>query len=219
MRLIACNGSPRGDAGNTRLMLDAFLEGYLAAPGNTVERFRLNTADGLSAAVEAFPGAGAVLLAFPLYTDAMPGLVKEFIERLAAFRGREGNPRLLFLVQSGFPEASHCLPVKRYLEKLARRLGCPCDGVIRKGGGEGLRSLKPGKLEKARAPFRELGRQYGVSRTMDPALLEKLAGPPRIPRLLLRPILWFVGKVFWDRELKRNGAFADRKARPYAASQ
>lgn len=219
MRLIACNGSPRGDAGNTRLMLDAFLEGFLTTPGNTVERFNLNTARGLAAAAEAFPGADAVMLAFPLYTDAMPGITKEFIESLAPFRGREGNPHLLFLVQSGFPEASHCLPVKRYLEKLARRLGGPCEGVIRKGGGEGLRSSTPKKLEKARAPFRELGRQYGVSRTLDAALLEKLAGPPRIPRLMLRIILWFVGKMFWDRELKRNGAFADRKARPYEAPQ
>ncbi|MBP7867401.1 MAG: NAD(P)H-dependent oxidoreductase [Acidobacteria bacterium] len=217
MRLIVCNGSPRGDAGNTRLMADAFLDGFLATPGQTVERFNLNTAKGLAAAVEAFPGADAVMLAFPLYTDAMPGIVKEFIEKLAPFKGREGNPRLLFLVQSGFPEASHCLPVKRYLEKLARRLGCPCDGVIRKGGGEGLRDSGPRKQEKARAPFRELGRQFAAGRAPDPALLKKLAGPPRIPRPLLRVVLWFVGKMAWDKELKRNGVFAERKARPYQA--
>ena len=89
--------------------------------------------------VQAFAGAECVLLGFPLYTDAMPGMVKHFIEALEPLAGRKDNPSLGFLVQSGFPEGLHSRYVERYLEKLAERLGCPYLGTIVKGNGEGVR--------------------------------------------------------------------------------
>jgi len=82
--------------------------------------------------VQAFAEAECAWLGFPLYTDAMPGIVKHFIDALEPLAGRKNNPPLGFLVQSGFPEGLHSRYVERYLEKLAARLGSPTWGRLSK---------------------------------------------------------------------------------------
>ena len=57
--------------------------------------------------VEAFARPNAPVIGFPLYTDAMPAVVKYFIEALEPLVGRRDNPPIGFLVQSGFPEGLH----------------------------------------------------------------------------------------------------------------
>ena len=139
MKLTVFNGSPRGKTGNTKLYLAEFLEGFAETEGNSHEVAYLNRVKDQDALVEMFTEAEAVLLGFPLYTDAMPGLVKTFIESLAPLVGRQGNPPIGFVIQCGFPGAAHLRPLERYLEKLASRLGCRYLGTIVKGGGEGAR--------------------------------------------------------------------------------
>jgi len=119
--LTVFNGSPRGRKGNTPILLQQVINGYTADGKRTTElhhlAYRMERPDHL----EAFANAEAVLLGFPLYTDAMPGIVKSFIEALAPFCGRKNNPPLGFLVQSGFPESAHSRHLERYLEKLTAR--------------------------------------------------------------------------------------------------
>jgi multimeric flavodoxin WrbA len=138
-RLVFFNGSPRGRKGNTPLMLEQVAVGF-GRPVETYHLIRLRETDRM---VQAFAKAESALLGFPLYTDAMPGIVKHFIEALEPLVGRSDNPPLGFLVQSGFPEGLHSRYVERYLEKLAARLGSPYLGTIVKGGGEGTRVMPP----------------------------------------------------------------------------
>ncbi|MCU0611630.1 MAG: NAD(P)H-dependent oxidoreductase, partial [Candidatus Eisenbacteria bacterium] len=186
MKLTVCNGSPRGTGSNTGLLLEHFITGFEETAGNSHELFHLNRSDWRESAAKAFGGAETVLLAYPLYTDAMPGIVKEFLERLACYRGRPHNPRLLFLVQSGFPEGSHTSHVPRYHEKLARRLGCDYVGTIRRGGIEGIRAQPPSMNRKLFGRFMDLGRGFGRDGRLDEGLLAKLRGRERMPR----PWLW-----------------------------
>ncbi len=95
----------------------------------------------------------------PLYTDSMPALVAEFIEALEPLVGREGNPRVGFLVQSGFSEALHSRGLERYLAKLAARLGSPYAGTIVKGGGESLQAMPDEALRGLFARLQSLGEQ------------------------------------------------------------
>ncbi len=222
MRLTVFNGSPRGKRGNTEILLAQFIQGFESVPGagNSHELFHLNRVKAHHAYAQAFAEAEAVLLGFPLYTDAMPGIVKAFIEELAPYCGRAGNPPLGFLVQSGFPEAAHSRPVEVYLEKLARRLACPYLGTIVKGGCEGVRMMPDRMNRKLFAALNEIGREFGASGRFDPALLQKLARPERYPRwaiplmsLLLKAGL---GNIYWDQQLKENGAYGQRFARPYS---
>jgi len=216
MKLLVCNGSPRGVSSNTTLLLGHFLAGFTATPGNSHELFQLNTESGRKDAVAAFDSVDAVLIAFPLYTDAMPGIVKQFMEDLAPYKGKAGNPALMFMIQSGFPEGSHTRHLVPYLKKFAGRLGCPYRGTIRKGGVEGIRS-QPEFVN--RTLFRQLstlGRGFGETGSLDSDLLNTLTGSDRCSKLALLAMNWISELMFWNLQLKRNGAFEHRFARPYA---
>ena len=143
MRLEVFNGSPRHKKSNTGALLKPFLEGFESAAGNSYELHYIYPFRGTGEQVAVFSAAEAVLVAFPLYVDAMPSGVMDFFAALKPLRGRSGNPPLGFFVQSGFPEAFHSRFVERYLEKLARRLGSPYFGTIVKGAARGSGICRP----------------------------------------------------------------------------
>lgn len=219
MRLTVFNGSPRGRGSNTKVFLEHYLKGFEAKAGNSYQVFYLNRVKHTERFVQAFAEAEHVLLAFPLYWDAMPGLVKAFIEALEPLCGREGSPDIGFIVQSGFPEAAHSRYVERYLEKLAARLGCKYVGTIVKGGGEGARVM-PDRYGKPFEILYQLGVTFGETGQFDEALLQKLAKPERYPKIL-GPLFQLFLKTklatsYWDNQLKGNGVYEKRFARPYA---
>jgi hypothetical protein len=242
MKLTVFNGSPRGKKSNTGLLLDQFLEGFVGSEGNVYELHYLQRVREQDRFLEAFRQADCVLLAYPLYVDAMPGLVKEFIETLgplAAAGPRRGDgghpdgghpdggrwhgtrrPALGFLVQSGFPEACHSRPVERYNRKLAERLGCRYFGTIVKGGVEGIQVKPPWMTRRLYERFYDLGETFGRSGELDPMMLRQLARPERLSlpmRLLYRLLdLTGVSGSYWNWMLKKNGAYDQRFARPYA---
>lgn len=183
----------------------------------------LNSRQQRAAAHESFPGADLVLLGFPLYTDAMPGLAKEFIESLALYCTREANPRMAFLVQSGFPESCHSRPVERYLEKLAQRLNAPYGGTIVKGGCEGVRMMPEQMNRKLFTGLEELGADLARTGNLDPEKLRKLAKPERYPQASA-PLIKLVLKLpvmqsYWNSQLKKNGAWEQRFARPFVEGE
>jgi NAD(P)H-dependent FMN reductase len=220
MQLTVFNGSPRGKKGNTKILMDKFLDGFRKIAGNDAEVHYLDNREKRKQAARIFANSEAVIVSFPLYSDSTPGLVKEFIESLAPFKGRKGNPKLGFVVQSGFPEGIHTACVERYLEKLARRLRCPYIGTIRKGGVEGIQR----KTEKANRPlyrdFETLGESFGRTGSFDPAIVERFKKPERLPRAIF-PLFYIMMKfgimdMGWNRLLKASDAFAKRLDRPFA---
>ena len=216
MKLTVVNGSPRGKGSNTTILLNHFLAGFEETRGNAHETIYLIRESGRREAVAAFAAAEAVLLAFPLYTDAMPGIVKEFIESLAVYKGREGNPKLLFLVQSGFPEGSHAGQIIPCLTKLAARLGCAYGGTIRRGGVEGIQSQPVFMTRSLFNGFRRLGQGFGVTGGLDEGLLSTMAGRERLSKLSLIAVGKISELLYWNPQLRKNGVFEQRFARPYA---
>jgi len=219
-RLLVINGSPRGSRGNTPILLQKFIDGFLSVEGTSAEMLHLTLNKDKSKLVESLRQADAVLLGFPLYTDGMPGIVKEFIDALTSLEGGASNPPLAFLVQSGFPEAAHSRYVERYLQSLAERLRSPYLGALVRGGCEGVR-LMPDKMN--RSLFEQLGRLGGgLARdgAFNPSDLRALASVERYPGLLI-PILKLVLKLpvaqmYWDSQLKKNDVYERRFDRPYA---
>lgn len=231
MKLMLCNGSPRGKGSNTTILLKHFTDGFTATPGNTVEYVYLNNVKGHAAAAAKWREADAVIMAFPLYADSMPSIVKEFIETLGAARkkakkpGRGGrpapekNPPMGFIVQSGFPEAIHSRYVEKYCEKLAARLGSRYIGTIIRGGVEGMQAKSPFMNRRLFMAFSCMGRHFGVTKEYHPIVMRKLAGRDRlsaIGRSVFR-LLLATGLVntFWDMQLKKNGAYERRFDQPY----
>ena len=215
-RLTLFNGSPRGRKGNTPIFLDEFAKGF----GGQSEMHHLIQARRVDEHVQAFADAECAWLGFPLYTDAMPGVVKHFIDALQPLVGRKNNPALGFVVQSGFPEGLHSRYVERYLEKLAARLGSPYLGTIVKGNGEGVRIMP---AEANRALFQDLqGLGTGLAREgrLDSQVLAHIAAPERYPSYLGPVFRIFlrlpVAHGYFDGMLKKNGMYEQRFARPFA---
>jgi multimeric flavodoxin WrbA len=218
--LTVFNGSPRGKKGNTPILLDKFAEGFSGNSNRTCEMYDLIHLSQQDQFVKAFQNASAVLLAFPLYTDSMPGSVKTFIESLEHFKGRINNPAIGFMVQSGFMESAHSRFVERYLEKLASRLGCPYLGTIVKGGVEGIQ-IQPENLTRGLFDqIRAIGRDFAENGQFNVELLRQLSKPERFPRAA-GPLMKLLSKTrlldfYWDMQLKNNQVFESRFARPYS---
>jgi multimeric flavodoxin WrbA len=219
-RLTVFNGSPRGKKGNTPLLLSHFLRGFESLPGKTSQVYDLNRIHDREIFHTAFGEAECVFLGFPLYVDAMPGQVKAFIESLEDFTNRQGNPPLGFLVQSGFPEATHSRHIECYLEKLSARLESPYLGTMVRGGAEGVR-LMPEKMNAGLFDLLyRLGRAFGETGELDATLLHQFAGTEKYPGYLA-PVFRMLSHTsllngYWDQQLKENGAFEKRFEKPYS---
>jgi len=224
MKLTVYNGSPRGKGSNTNVLLEYFLNGFARTEGNTYELVYLARVKESDTFVKRFQEAEQVLLAFPLYWDAMPAIVKAFIESLEPLCGREGNPAIGFLVQGGFPEAIHSRYVERYLEKLAGRLGCSYKGTVIKGMGEIIKGEAIGAVpgwmnKKLYRSFFELGKSFGETGEFNDQMVRKLAKPKRLTRcnvLFWKPLYKINNIVYWDKLLKENSAYKKRFNKPYA---
>ena len=219
--LLLLNGSPRGPRSNSMKMLTRLGEGWQTAGGDEPEVLHLARRADAKRAVEAFGESNTVVLGMPLYTDSMPALVKAYIEALAPYVGCRDNPRLGFLVQSGFTEALHSRPLERYLKKLAARLGCEYAGTIVRGGGEALQAMPEQANRKLWGQLQSLGGSLAGDGRFDATLLERVArverfSPARamLTSLALRvPVTQF----YWNGQLKKNGAWEKRFAAPYAS--
>lgn len=219
MRLTIFNGSPRGKTSNSTLLIGHFLTGFLSDERNTHEIVYLNQVKKTEEHVEIFQQADHVILIFPLYTDAMPGIVKHFIEALKPECGRAGNPTLGFIIQSGFPEPVHSHYVARYMDKLAKRLGCWHTGTVIRGGVEGIR-IQPGWMtKKTTQSFYELGIEYAKTGRFDEKIIRKLAPWERLSagrRLFFRGLNTLgLSNMYWNMMLKKHDAFEKRFAHPY----
>lgn len=220
-QLTIFNGSPRGAKGNTPVMLEQVAKGFTAAGGQVTDTFHLVRQNDLDRYRDAFTDAEAVLVGFPLYTDAMPGIVKTFIEALEPLRGRSGNPAIGFVMQSGFPESTHLRHVERYLVKLAARLGSPYLGALIKGNGEGIRLMPDSMNRKLFEHLFGLGQSLRETGQFPPDAVRKLAKPERYPAYLM-PVFKLLVKLpllatYWDNQLKENGVYEQRFAQPFKA--
>jgi len=219
MKLTAFNGSPRGKGSNTKILLDQFIDGFMRNSDNSHEIAYLNKVKDAETFSAMFKEAEQVLLAFPLYHDSMPAIVKSFIEMLKPFGGRQRNPGIGFIVQSGFPESIHSKYVERYLEKLSKRLRCQYLGTIIKGGVERIKARPPWMTRKLFKSFYQLGKTFGETAEFDSRIITKLAKPERFSKifLLLFKILDKTGltEFYWNDQLKKNNAYEKRFDRPY----
>ena len=214
-RLTLFNGSPRGRKGNTPIFLREIAAGF----GGPSEIHHLNRIRETDWMVRAFADAECVILGFPLYTDAMPGVVKHFIEALEPLAGKSNNPPIGFVVQSGFPEGLHSRYVERYLEKLAERLGSPYLGTVVKGNGEAVRIMPENMTDSLFANLQAIGSGLAAEGRFDPEVLAKIAHPERFPLILDPAFRIFlrlpIAHSYFDSMLKQNGVYERRFDKPF----
>lgn len=217
MRLTIFNGSPRGNNSNTKILLSHFQNGFEKAGGNVISIDFLIQYKYLERHVQHFTEAETILLAFPLYVDSVPGIVKKFIETIGNFNG--SGKKILFLVQSGFPEAIHSEEVKNYLILLAKRWNMHCLGVIIKPGVEGIQIMPKMMTRKLFQRMELLGSSLAKNGEPNKTIMNKLATPHKFSpfRILVYKLIQLTGiaNFYWDKNLKENRAFEKRFDAPY----
>ena len=219
MTLTIFNGSPRRHNSNSTLLTEHFLEGFHSIKeSENVRVCYLAQTRMLQENLATFKQSEYVIVIFPLYTDCMPGLVKEFFELLPVMDSL-ATLKLGFVVQSGFPESMHSIYVERYLKKLAQRLNCCYLGTVIKGGVEGIRSMPPSMNKKVFERFYQLGVHFAENGEFSAEIMEKMKNPVKFNNmgLIIFRFLKFAGLVdyYWKTNLKKNGAYHKRNNKPY----
>ncbi|VBB05781.1 Hypothetical protein LUCI_0992 [Lucifera butyrica] len=219
MKLTIFNGSPKLQRGNTDVMLEHFTAGFHRESGNEFQIFKLNQFASPAEAVRRFEEAELVLLAFPLYTYAMPGGVKSFIETLQPLCGKCSDKKLAFLVQYGFREAIHARPLEKYLVTVSRILGCEYLGTIIKGGCDGLAAGRGNGNKGTLKGIYNIGVSFGKTGLLNPDELAAYSAPEfekQHSRFIMNIILKLINRFYWGAALKKNGVtIAESYAKPY----
>ena len=218
MKLAIFNGSPRKKKSNSTLLINQFLNGYAKIHDEVVPVHYIAKRNKIEEMLQEFRDAEIVLIIFPLYTDCMPGIVKEFIEDINGLTFSKPK-KIGFIVQSGFPEAIHSTFVERYLQKLTQRLGCEYLGTVIKGGVEGIQIMPPQMTKKLFGRFHELGKWFAENNSFSPEIVEKLRHPYKMSKTrrigfsLIR--LTGLTNYYWNSNLKKHGAYQNRFDRPF----
>lgn len=218
MKLAVFNGSPRHKKSNSKLLIEHFLHGYNLIHPEPVAVYYLANQNQKEMQEEVFQSAEIVIIVFPLYTDCMPGIVKEFIERVAAIK-LSASKKVGFIVQSGFPEAIHSSYVERYLKKLTTRMQCEYMGTIIKGGVEGIQIMPPMMTRKLFGLFTSLGEYFATNEAFSPEIKEMLGKPYKLSalRIFMFKLLSSTGltNYYWNSNLKKNKAYSRRFDKPF----
>lgn len=220
MQLAIFNGSPRGQKGNSALLIRWLKSGIEPNSDVVVETHCINNLNEHDSYTSSLKSADMALVVFPLYADGMPGMTMAFLETLEPLRKSLGSLRLGFVVHSGFPEATHSRAIEKYLEWLAAELGAQYAGTVVMGGSESLRYASPKNTAAKETLFAQLGERLVKEGRFPAELIKQAVGMERIPsavgfllKILAKTSMF---QSMWISQLKKNNVYSERSARPYA---
>lgn len=213
-------GSPKA-RNSTSESLGNHVVGQLEAAGISVQTIQSNkvfrTEHFTQQFLNAYDEADLVLLAYPLYVDALPYLVTKALETMAAHRAEHpvSQPqRLACIGNCGFPEAQHLELSLEICREFAQETGMRWMGglAIGEGGAIGGESMK---IIAGRAR-----NQIAALDKMAAALIADQEIPEEAIALAARPIIpqrlyTFMGSVGWHMMAHENEVRRDLHAQPY----
>lgn len=165
-------------------------------------------------------GADLLIVAAPLYVDALPALVGQALEQLGAHLAHDVSPlrQVVGLLNCGFPEADHNRSALRILRAFAHANGLVWAGGLAMGAGEIIHGqpLQQARFV-ARAQIRAL-RQAAADLAAGRGISQKASrdmARPLLPAWLFR----LVAPLKWWWMARRHGvAWRQLHARPLAAA-
>jgi hypothetical protein len=207
MKLLVFNGSPRKGKSNTKKILDHFLRGFAQNSNNSFEMCYLMEEDKLQFYLEKLNDADVILIGFPLYVTSMPGIVKRFIEKMP--KNPDATRKIIFFIQSGFPESYQVDYLEHYLSKLAKRLNYTYSGMIFKGMGASVEIMPEIFSSAFLRELYKLGEHLGNTGSLNNKVINHLKNPVKlpIPAIVFYKLFIRFGIVdsFTYQQLKNNG--------------
>ncbi|AIO19086.1 NADPH-dependent FMN reductase [Candidatus Izimaplasma bacterium HR1] len=218
MKLVIINGSPRGKASNSEVIAN-----WIAtALDKSIEVDKYYTAKITTQreAVTAVDNNSTILVIFPLYVDAMPGVTKLFFEELELVANRKENVKMYFIVHSGFMGAKHSRAVEKYLTYLSEYLGFEYMGTAIKPSSEGIRLMPENTMLDIKNDFVELSKDISKGIEFNRNTLKSLAGFELPPEEFKTGIKESNGETgYFSYLLNQNNAFDKRYDKPYKRSK
>lgn len=213
MSMVILNGSPKKKM--TESNTEAFARSFINGMKNPCE-IKYISSVAPETLLEQIRDFDTVIVMFPLYVHAMPGIVMRFFEAMQSVAGE--NKSLGFIIQAGFPESSQERFVLPYLEQLAATLGYSYLGAVVKGDAAVV-AMYPAGFAKLLVQIETLGKIFEETHAFDAEIKEKLAQPHSLSKFQIAALGFAcklgISNIFWNKMLKQNGAYRKRLDRPY----
>lgn len=218
MRIALVNGSPKGGASNSGILLEKLKP--LIAEGNELNAYRVNVKPLKSEQYRELNEADILVLAFPLYFDAIPSHLLRAMVEMEKFRQQEPvNPDLTVyaLINNGFYEGHQCKIAAEIVSNWCSRCGFRFGMAIGHGAGEMFKSLSQVPLGKG--PLKNLGKAMDQlsAAILTRSRADSLFIQPNFPR-----IAWRLAAThsFWHAQAKKNGLRPkDLRRQPFQVSR
>jgi NAD(P)H-dependent FMN reductase len=216
MKLTIVNGSPRGRKSNSDRILEWLLADIKDTSGFSYEKIYAVDIKDRERQIEILKASDAMVVIFPLYTDCMPGITKDYFEYMENNKKiLEGNA-ITFIVHSGFPEAIQSRAVEKYNEYFARLLKMDYMGTIIMGGSEALSAAPDNFFKKKITSFKAIGKSIIQNKPLTAEDKATIGKPELLPGYMLFIMKRLsVHDFFWNSQLKKNDAFDKRFNKPY----
>ncbi len=221
LRALLLIGSAKPPGESSSELLAGYLGRQLEARGCELELVHvLRVSHRSEVLLDQLKRAQLLVLASPLYVDALPYLVVQAFERIAAARqALPGPPPLRFaaLINCGFPEPEQCATALEICRLFARDAGLDWAGGLALGQGGALGHERGRTLEQLDGRVRNVRAALELAAE---ALADGRDLPERAVELMARPILprfmyMLMGNAGWVLAAAQRGALTQLGARPY----
>jgi hypothetical protein len=213
-------GSPRGLA-STSESLGSYLLGRIGEHGFETGKvyltWSLNSDKSRESLLKLVGSSTLLILVFPLYVDSLPSRVIAALELIAEHREMENapkRPRLVAIVNSGFPEAGQNDTALAICRRFTGEVGIDWAGGLALGGGPMIAGRTLSKVG---------GRVRNVMKALDltaAAIVEGEAVPKEAMDLMAKPIIpkrfyVLMANRTWNRRIKEYGTRSKLYDQPY----
>ena len=209
MKTLIINGSPNGRRGNTEILCREFIKGM-----QTPAKVMYIAENDETAAAEYMHDFTHWLFFFPLYFNAMPGIVKRLFEQLQPNNGRQVG----YFVQSGFEEAAQSDYLVHILNNFNQRMGYRNLGIVVAGGMAGIRFMPEQmnkktfeNVQRAGALYAQEGAFADESIRHFGRLYQYTKGQAKKNEFMRKLGLT---NMMWNNMLKKNKAYQNRFDKP-----
>lgn len=201
MRIALINGSPKSGKNNSACLLRFFEP--LISKEHELFHYQVNRLPLAESDYSALCQMDALVLAFPLYVDALPSHLLRMLTELEPYMKAERTKEIVLyaIVNNGFFEGVQNRIAVSILQNWCARSGVRFGQAIGQGAGEMLQSVE--KVPHGRGPMKNL---HEAMERMAANLQSRQTGDtlllsPKFPR-----IAWKIaGTLGWNAMAKENG--------------